>query len=89
MSMAGSGLEAGAGTQDGDAAESCEQCVHPGWGQHWLCHLILQGVEMSLELPKLLLVSTGQTQMGLVHLSWVVLSILWSVWRAGSGSSAL
>lgn len=36
MSMAVSGLEAGAGTsKDGDAAESCEQCVHPGtraWG---------------------------------------------------------
>lgn len=33
--------------------------------------------------------STGQPQMRPVHLSWVVLSIPWSVWRAGSVSSAL
>lgn len=36
LSMAGSGLEAGAGTsKGGDAAESCERGVHPGtraWG---------------------------------------------------------
>lgn len=36
LSMAGSGLEAGAGTsKDDGAAESCEQCVHAGtqaWG---------------------------------------------------------
>lgn len=40
LSMAGSGLEAGAGTsKDGDAAVSCEQCVPTwAWGQYWLWH---------------------------------------------------
>lgn len=54
LSMAGSGLEAGAGTsKDGDAAVSCEQCVPTwAWGQYWLWHLILQGMEVSLEQPK-------------------------------------
>lgn len=52
LSVAGSSVEAGAGTaKDGDAAERCEQCVHPGtqaWGQYWLWHLIVQGKEISL-----------------------------------------